>query len=157
MSRFEGHVCDGAADQRPCQAPRGLQAHHAHLSGRCREHQSLQTQVHWSEQPVWVKSWKPQNTCCNMQITCDSTVTLFFHNQAPVWNLFMLLLQPTASFLTTLWRSIHWSWAARSCPRKCLTWEGLQSWHFTWRASGFLTKTLTVSSASTSVCWSPYL
>lgn len=45
--RSERHVHHGAADQRPRKAPRWLQAGHAHVSRRCREHQSLQAEIQW--------------------------------------------------------------------------------------------------------------
>lgn len=174
MCRSEGHVFDGAADQRPCQAPRGLQAHHAHLSGRCRECQSLQAQIPWSDeqQPAWVKICEgPRSRWCNVHVirlvsygtvwfsfTVIFSYLIFFPNQAPIWTFtFMFLLQPAYPCTVSLWRTIHWSWAVRSCPRKCLTTEMLERWTFMWRASGFLTKTSMGSSASTSVCWSPSL
>ena len=57
MCRSEGHVRHGAADQRTCQTPRGLQAHHAHLSERRGECQGLQVQRNWEYQPGWDEGW----------------------------------------------------------------------------------------------------
>ena len=74
MCRSEGHVRHGAADQRTCQTPRGLQAHHAHLSERRGECQGLQVQRNWEYQPGWVMRWRVMT----MWHTCDSDGLFFF-------------------------------------------------------------------------------
>lgn len=106
MCRSEGHVFDGAADQRPCQAPRGLQAHHAHLSGRCRECQSLQAQIPWSDeqQPAWVKICEgPRSRWCNVHVVrlasygtvwFSFTVIFFFSKSSTYLNVYVYVLTP---------------------------------------------------------------
>lgn len=107
MCRSEGHVFDGAADQRPCQAPRGLQAHHAHLSGRCRECQSLQAQIPWSDeqQPAWVKICEgPRSRWCNVHVVrLASYGTVFSFSQ--IKHLFERLRLCSYSSRHTLVRS----------------------------------------------------